>query len=56
MPVNVKACGSVVDSIWRDRADQPFGFAWYDTLKINRVYFGTNSVYQNSAYAEAEGG
>ena len=33
----------------RDRADQPFGFAWSDTLKINGVYFDTNSVYQTSA-------
>ena len=34
---------------WRDRADQPFGFAWSDNLQINGAYFGTNSVYQNSA-------
>ena len=43
---------------WSDRADQPFGFSWSKTLKINGVYFGFNGVYQNSSisYARAEGG
>ena len=47
--LNASKCKGLWLGAWRDRADQPFGFAWSDTLKINGVYFGTNSVYQNSA-------
>ena len=34
---------------WRNRADQPFGFTWSDTLKINGVYFSVTNIFHNCA-------
>ena len=47
--LNTNKCKGLWLGAWRDRADQPFGFSWSNTLKINGVYFGVNGVYQNSS-------
>ena len=45
--LNENKCKGLWLGAWRNRTDQPCGFAWSDTLKINGVYFGVNSVFQN---------
>ena len=45
----INKCKGLWLGAWRDRADQPFGFSWSNTLKINGIYFGVNGVYQNSS-------
>ena len=45
--LNDEKCKGLWLGAWRHRTDQPFGFVWSDTLKINGVYFGENSTFQN---------
>jgi len=47
--LNANKCKGLWLGAWRNRTDQPFGFTWSDTIKINGVYFGENSVYMNSS-------
>ena len=47
--LNNTKCKGLWLGAWRNRTDHPFGFVWSDTLKINGVYFGVNSSFQNAS-------
>ena len=47
---NLDKCNGLWLGAWRGRTDAPYGFTRANCLKINGVYFGDNSIFQNSTF------